>query len=133
MPELFKEISFDLELSLVSIGTIWGLDPLAGVFFSFPAGLLADHFGVKRSLTVACILAGLLFSLRGLSGNFTSLAITRFLFGIMATITFTIAPKTTAVWFSGRHLGLANALHILGCAGCNINTAFSICKTIKSK
>ena len=30
LPVLFNEISADLGLSLVSIGTIWGLDPLAG-------------------------------------------------------------------------------------------------------
>lgn len=44
MPVLFKEISDDLGLSVAQIGTIWGLDPLAGVFIGLPGGLLADRF-----------------------------------------------------------------------------------------
>ena len=32
MPVLFSEISTDLNLSLVQLGTIWGFDPFGGVF-----------------------------------------------------------------------------------------------------
>jgi nitrate/nitrite transporter NarK len=64
MPVLFKEISLDLNLSLVSVGTIWGMDPLAGVLIAIPGGLLVDRFGIKRTLAVICILAGLLGALR---------------------------------------------------------------------
>jgi len=110
LPVLFKEMSLDLGLSMVSVGTIWGMDPLAGVFVCLPGGLLADRFGLKRTLTVTCILAGIFCALRGLSGNFLTLAVTSFLFGLMATIVFTVAPKATAVWFNGRLLGLSNAL-----------------------
>ena len=42
MPVLFKQISEDLGLSLVYVGVIWGMDPLAGVFIGLPGGLLAD-------------------------------------------------------------------------------------------
>ena len=42
MPVLFKEISEDIGLSLVEIGTIWGMDPLAGVFIALPGGLIAE-------------------------------------------------------------------------------------------
>jgi sugar phosphate permease len=40
-----------------------------------------------------------------------------FLFGLMAAITPSIVPKVTAVWFSGKRLGLANGL---------LNVAWSI-------
>jgi cyanate permease len=110
LPVLFEEISFKLGLSLVSIGTIWGLDPLAGVFVALPAGMLADRFGIKRTLTVVCLLAGIISSLRGLSFNFSTLAATTFIFGFLSAMTPSIAPKVTAVWFSGRYLGLTNAL-----------------------
>ena len=39
MPVLFPEISAELGLSMVAIGTIWGMDPLAGVFMGLPGGL----------------------------------------------------------------------------------------------
>jgi MFS family permease len=117
MPVLFKEISSDLGLGMMAIGTIWGMDPLAGVFVGLPGGLLADRFGVKRTLIVVCILCGVFGALRGLSGSFGSMAATMFLFGLAVAMVPSIVPKVTAVWFSGRDLGLTNAL---------INVAWSI-------
>lgn len=109
MPVLFKQISDDLGLSVVAIGTIWGMDPLAGIFIGLPGGLLADRFGVRRTLIVVCILAGIFGALRGLSVNFISMAATMFLFGLTAAATPSIVPKMTAEWFGGRQLGMANA------------------------
>lgn len=117
MPVLFPEISAELGLSMVAIGTIWGMDPLAGVFLGLPGGLLTDKFGVKRMLTVVCILAGVFGALRGFSVDFLSMAAYMFLFGLMAAITPSIIPKVTAVWFSGKRLGLANGM---------LNVAWSI-------
>ena len=110
MPVLFKEIGDELGLSVVAIGTVWGMDPLAGVFIGLPAGLLADRFGVKRTITIVCILAGVFGALRGFSVNFLTMAMTMFFFGLMAAATPSIVPKVTAEWFSGKRLGLANAL-----------------------
>jgi MFS family permease len=110
MPVLFKEISLDLNLSMLAIGTIWGMDPLAGVFVGLPGGLLADRFGVKRTLVVICILCGVFGALRGLSNSFMGMAATMFLFGLAMAMVPSIVPKVTAVWFSGPHLGLTNAL-----------------------
>ena len=117
MPVLFQEIAGKLHLNLVSIGTIWGMDPLAGIFIGLPAGLLADRFGIKRTLTVICILAGIFGALRGFSANFLSLAATMFLFGLLSASTPSIVAKVTALWFSGQRLALANAL---------INVAWSL-------
>ena len=52
LPVLFKEISTDLDLSLVSIGTIWGMDPLAGIFTGPARRAARDRFGIKRTLVV---------------------------------------------------------------------------------
>jgi predicted MFS family arabinose efflux permease len=126
IPVLFKEISTDLNLSIFATGVIWGIDPLAGIFISIPGGLLVDRFGVKRTLTVVCFLAGIFCSLRGLSSGFTSLAVTTFLFGLMCAVTPTIAFKITVLWFDKKLLGLANALiNVSGFAGAMIATQFS--------
>jgi MFS family permease len=117
MPVLFKEISVDLGLSVVAVGTIWGMDPLAGVFVGLPGGLLVDRFGVKRTLIVICLLCGVFGALRGLSNSFGSMAATMFLFGLVVAMVPSIVPKVTTVWFSWRALGLTNAL---------INVAWSI-------
>jgi NNP family nitrate/nitrite transporter-like MFS transporter len=110
MPVLFKEISVDLNLSLVKMGTIWGADPLAGIFVGLIGGLLADRFGIKRTLTVVCILAGIFSALRGFSVNFITMAGGMFLFGITAAMTPSIVPKTASVWFRRQQLGIINAL-----------------------
>ncbi len=110
MPVLFKQISDELGLSITQIGTIWGMDPLAGIFIGLPGGLLADRFGVRRTIAIVCILAGIFGALRGISVNFMSMAALMFLFGLMAAAAPSVIPKVTAEWFGGRQLGLANAL-----------------------
>jgi cyanate permease len=126
MPVLFKEISVDLGLSMMAIGMIWGMDPLAGVFVGLPGGLLADRFGVKRTLIVICTLCGVFGALRGLSNNFAGMAATMFLFGLAVAMVPSIVPKVTAVWFSRRYLGLTNALiNIAWAIGAMTATMFS--------
>jgi len=110
MAVLFKEISDDLGLSKVEVGTVWGIPPLAGLFVVLLGGLLADRYGAKRTMSAACLLAGLVGALRGVSGDFTSLALTTFFFGLAMWIIPASAFKTTATWFSGRQLVLANGI-----------------------
>jgi predicted MFS family arabinose efflux permease len=126
MPVLFKQIEDDLGLSVVAIGTIWGMDPLAGVFIGLPGGLLADRFGVKRTLVVVCILAGVFGALRGLSVNFFTMALTMFLFGLNVAAMPSIVPKVTTLWFSGKQLALTNGLlNVAWSVGAMIATQFS--------
>jgi MFS family permease len=110
MPVLFKEISLNLHLNLVSIGTVWGLDPLAGVFIGLPSGLLADRFGIKRTMMVGCFLAAIFGALRGLSVNFITLAASMFFFGFLGASIPNLVAKATVQWFKGQHLALASAL-----------------------
>ena len=72
MVVLFKEMSIDLNLSLVDIGAVWGMDPLAGVFVSLIGGLLVDRFGIRKTVAVVCLLAGIIGALRGLASDFAS-------------------------------------------------------------
>ncbi len=126
MPVLFKQISDDLGLSMVAIGTIWGMDPLAGVFIGLLGGLLADRFGVKRTLVVICILAGVFGALRGLTTSFLTISVVMFLFGLMVAALPSVVPKVTAVWFGGPRLALANGiLNVAGATGVIIATMFS--------
>ncbi|MFC2032007.1 nitrate/nitrite transporter [Chloroflexota bacterium] len=127
MPVLFKEISNDLGLSLVQIGTVWGLISLAGALSALIGGLLGDRFGIKPTLTVACLLAGLTGALRGLSSDFVSLAVTMFLFGFIIWMIPLNAHRITAVWFSGRYMGMANGILSVG-----ISTGYMIGPLISS-
>ena len=110
MPVLFKEISGDLNLSLVQVGAVWGIISLSGVFAILIGGLLADRFGFKRMLVIGCFLAGLAGILRGFSDSFTSLIITMFLYGLLTTLTGPGIIKAISSWFSAKRLGLANGV-----------------------
>lgn len=114
MPVLFQEISEDLDLSLVQIGTVWGIASLAGVFFSILGGVLGDRFGVRLILPLSCILAGVTGALRGLSNNFLTLMTTVFLSGVVRLIVPINLTKTVGLWFKGQNLGAAMGISAVG-------------------
>jgi len=114
MPVLFKEISEDLGLSLVQIGTVWGIASLAGIFVSLIGGVLGDRFGVKLILTVSCILVGITGALRGLSNSFLTLTVIVFLNGIVRLIIPINLSKTVGIWFKGQNLGMAMGVSAMG-------------------
>lgn len=114
LPVLFKEISEDLGLSLVQVGSVWGMVNLAGIFVSLPAGTLADRFGAKRTIIVFCFLTALTGALRGLSESFGILVITVLFNGAMRAVVPIAVAKNIGLWFRSRHLGLAMGLVMMG-------------------
>jgi MFS family permease len=114
MPVLFQEISDDLGLNLVQVGTVWGIASLAGVFFSLMGGVIGDKFGVKLVMPVSCILAGITGALRGVSNNFFTLLVTVFISGIARLIIPINLTKTVGLWFRGKNLGLAMGISAVG-------------------
>jgi NNP family nitrate/nitrite transporter-like MFS transporter len=114
MPVLFEEISADLGLSLLEIGTVWGMIGLAGVFVALVGGVLGDRFGVKLVLGLACLLGGLAGASRGLSTDFVSLAATVFAFGLIRAIIPINVHKAVSILFQGGNLGTANGAVSMG-------------------
>lgn len=110
MPVLFSEISNDLGLNLVQIGTIWGILSLSGLITGFIGGVLGDRFGTRRTLIVACLLAGLFGAMRGLSNSFLALTFTMFLFGFTSSSISFMTHKAAGLWFPKKQLGLANGI-----------------------
>jgi cyanate permease len=114
MPVLFKEIADELGLSLVQIGTIWGMIPLAGLSVFLIGGMLGDRLGLKRIIIFTSLAIGVAGALRGLSGDFISLAATSFLYGILSAVIMTNIPKVSKIWFSGEQIGIANGIIATG-------------------
>ncbi len=109
MPSLFKEMSQDLGLSLVQIGSVWGAGSLAALVICFFGGFLGDRFGVKKILVWSCILVGVTGALRGFSNSFFTLAAFVFLNSLVRSIIPIIIVKMTGVWFRDN-LALANGI-----------------------
>jgi MFS family permease len=116
LPVLFAEISADLGLSLVQIGAIWGAGSFAGLFTGLAGGAVGDRFGTKLTLAIGCLAAGLTGALQGFSSDFVTLAATVILNGLVVTSMPMNLHKTCGVWFSGKRLGLANAVVAAGMA-----------------
>jgi NNP family nitrate/nitrite transporter-like MFS transporter len=110
IPVLFKEISEDLGLSLVQIGAVWGMGSLTGIFTGLVGGSVGDRYGTKRTLTIACLLAGIACALRGLSTDFVTLSATILLYGLLTPAIPMNVHKVCAIWFSEQRLGLANGV-----------------------
>src|SRR5688572_20503173 len=50
LPPMFAAVSQDLGLSLMEIGTVWGIGSFAGIFFALIGGALGDRFGTRATL-----------------------------------------------------------------------------------
>jgi MFS family permease len=114
LPVLFKEISEDLGLSLVQVGSVWGVANLAGIFISLLAGVLVDRFGTRRTLVVFCFLTALTGAFRGLSDSFGILVITVLINGAVRLFVTVAVTKNIGLWFKDERLGLAMGLVMMG-------------------
>lgn len=116
LPVLFKEISEDLGLSLVQVGTVWGMGFVPIIIMGIVGGALGDRFGTRKILRMFCFLAGIACALRAFSSGFMTLAATNLLYGFLFPAIPMNVHKTCAVWFPKRQLGLANGVVSMGMA-----------------
>ncbi len=114
LPALFKEISDDLGLSLVELGTIWGMGNLAAFFINLFGGFLGDRFGSKGLLISLCLLGGITGALRGLATGFLVLAVAVFVNSLIRSIIPIIFTKMIGIWFRGYNLATANGVGAMG-------------------
>lgn len=116
LPVLFDEIAGDLHLDIVQIGVIWGLGSLSGIVMSLLGGIIGDRIGAKRALIYFCALAGVTGALRGFAPSYSVLAGTVVIAGFFPLMIPTNVHKACGVWFTGKRLGLANAVVSAGMA-----------------
>jgi MFS family permease len=114
LPVLFKEISLDLGLSLVKVGSIWGFGALTGAVFGLFGGAAGDLQKTKRVVGIGCICAGVIGASRGLSNGYLMLAITTLLLGMIGSTVPMNIHKIVSQWFSAQSFGKANSVLALG-------------------
>jgi MFS family permease len=114
MAVLAKDISQDLDLSLVQVGIVWGIGSLPAILTTLLGGAIGDKVGAKRVLIVSTLLAGLLGAARGLASDFTSMTVLVILFGSVTPFVSMNGIKTVGQWFPSRQLGLANGIFAAG-------------------
>lgn len=116
MPVLFPQIAADLHLSLVQVGAIWGIIPLAGVVVGLFGGMAADVRGTRTVIAAACLACGVAGAARGLAGGFVALAACTLLLGAAGSSVPNNVHKTASQWFSLRAFGKANSVISMGVA-----------------
>ena len=116
LPVLFDEISLELGLSLVQVGWIWGAGSVLGILVGLIGGPIGDRFGPRRTLAVACLLAGIAGAARGLSNSFAMLVVTTLITGFAQWSIPMNIHKTCGIWFPKEQLGMANGVVSVGMA-----------------
>lgn len=114
IPVLINEISRDLNMSLVQIGTMWAAGSFASLLMFLPGGVLGDRFGVVRTLGISTLLAGLALLLRGYSTNYFMFIVATFSCSLFAALLPVNVHKTMGIYFHGKNLGMANGVVSMG-------------------
>lgn len=116
LPPLFATISADIGLSLVEIGTIWGVGSFTGIFFALIGGTLGDRFGTRATLFVTCIATGVFGLVRSFAVDFNTLLLTSVLFGVAQAIIPVMVFKVARQLFPPEQLGMASGVISAGFA-----------------
>jgi cyanate permease len=103
-----------LGLGYEQFGLLVALVPLALVILCIPGGLLADRYGVRRTVVLGGLIMGVAGLLRGLTTGFLTLALTMFLTGVGYSIAYPNMPKITGVWFPYEEYAMASGIMFTG-------------------
>lgn len=117
LPPLFATISQDIGLSLVEIGTIWGMMSFTGILMALLGGTLGDRFGTRTTLFIACLLTALFGLTRSFAVDFNTLLLAALAFGIFQAIIPIMLFKMIHQWFPAHQLGMASGVISAGFAG----------------
>jgi len=116
MSVLSKEISTDLNLSVVQVGIIWGIGSLPAIITSLLGGAAGDKFGPKKMLVISSFMVGILGAARGFVPNYGALLVSVLLLGAITPFVTLNGIKTVGQWFPSSQLGLANGFLSMGMA-----------------
>jgi len=103
-------IQADLHLDKAQLGLIFGAFGLSYALFEVPNGILGDRLGVRVTLTRIVLAWSAFTALTGAAWNFSSLWITRFLFGAGEAGCFPNLTRMLSAWLPLRERLRAQAL-----------------------
>ncbi len=113
-----------------------GLGLLSSVYFyayaamQLPAGLLADHLGPRKTITIALLVASAGSILFGMSGSFEGAVLGRMLVGLGVACIFVPTVKLFSVWSPPNRLAtLMGILMLVGNVGA-ISASYPLTKAV---
>ncbi len=114
MPPLFSEITEQIPLTKVQMGTIMGVITLASLFFAPIGGALSDKLGARWAFGIAAIIVALSGGFRYVAGSVNDLVVCMFLIGAGMAMYAPNLPKALGNWFPKKDLAMANGISISG-------------------
>jgi nitrate/nitrite transporter NarK len=115
---LTRELSTEFALTAAALGNLSAVYFYSYVAMQIPTGLLADHWGPRRTLAVGGVVAALGAILFGLADTYTMVAIGRLLVGGAVGVAFVSMLKLSTHWFHPSRFatitGVAVATGVVG-------------------
>ncbi len=107
-------ISDELHLTTVQMGVVLSAFALAYALFEIPSGWLADTVGPRKVLTRIVLWWSAFTMLTGAAAGYTSLVVTRFLFGAGEAGALPSVSNCISRWFPLAERGKANGVMLFG-------------------
>jgi len=108
------EMAHDLGIGDVSFGLVFGAFALGYAVFMVPSGLMADHWGPRKSLAFSVFFWSLFTLFTGLATGIVALICIRLLFGVAEAGVFPQATRALHNWTLPQERGLALGLLNMG-------------------
>ena len=118
-----KDISSDLGFSNTDFGWIMAVFTLGYALLQTPSGKLADKHGARGVIATIVAIWSTLTAVTGLSWNYTSMLVIRFLFGAGEAGAFPALSKVVYNWFPVKERGIIQGINF---SGSRIGAAFAM-------
>ena len=106
------DLSETFAMSATSFGTFSAICFYPYVLMQLPVGILADTLGVRKTVSLGCLITAVGTVVFSIAPNFTSACVGRFLVGFGISSPVVCTQKITATWFPAHQIATASA-----CAG----------------
>ena len=117
------EIGTDLGLDKEMMGWVFAAFSFGYALFQIPGGLMADKFGPRVILSTIVSVWSLFTALTGMAWNYTSLFVTRFLFGAGEAGAFPGMSRAIFSWIPLKERGIVIGLNF---SGSRLGAAFAL-------
>jgi MFS family permease len=110
-PPLIPSIIEEFSISHTEAGLLMSMVLIPGIFFSLPAGLVVNRYGVKKIgfLSLICIILGCFVTATAFS--FTMMLIGRLILGLGGSFIIPTTATMIARWFKREELGKAMGIY----------------------
>lgn len=109
-----QSIMTDLGLTETQFGWVMAVFTLGYALFQAPSGLWADKYGPRIVLSGIVAVWSVLTAFTGLTWNFLSMLITRFLFGAGEAGAFPALSKVSFNWYPLKERGIVQGINFSG-------------------